>query len=340
MSAALKTSASEIPSIDIAGLYSDDPEARLRVARQIGEACDRIGFFYAVGHEVPLATIEAARDKALEFFALPPAERLAVKADRNNRGYREMGDTVHKSGRLFARDSFDLGFPVAADDPEVLAGTPLYAENKWPELDGFRQAVEAYYQGTFAVGMKILEAFALYLGQAPDFFSRNFGKPVADMVLNHYFRHDLALSLGATEVASGAHTDHGIVTILWQDNSGGLEVLDAAGDWVAVPPVAGSYVINVGELMRRWTNGRFRATVHRVIHTRNNSRLSMPLFCNPDFRTVVDPRQLGIGEEEARFAPVQSGEFLVSRFRATRKMWGADDKGGAAISEIDAAPDY
>ena len=160
------------------------------------------------------------------------------------------------------------------------------------------------------------------------------------MVINHYFGHAEAVSVGGSETASGAHTDHGIVTILWQDDSGGLEVMGAAvvlpedrddpmvgvgadGEWLAAPPVPGSFVVNVGELMKRWTNGRFKATVHRVIHRKDTARFSMPLFCNPDFRTVVDPRQLGIADSEAAYPPVLSGDFLVSRFQATRKLWGA-----------------
>ncbi len=339
MSAVLDLPQTEIPLIDIGGLYSDDPADQARVAAQIGAACDGIGFFYAVNHAVPLATIEAASEHASAFFAQPVEERLKVRADRNNRGYREMGDTVHRSGMVFARDSFDLGFPVAADDPEVLAGTPLYAENKWPPLPGFREALSAYYDGTFQVGLKILEGFAIYLGKEADFFSRHFTKPVADMVINHYFGHALALSVGAGETASAPHTDHGIVTILWQDGSGGLEILDRDGNWIAAPPVRGSYVVNVGALMKRCTTGRFRATVPRVIHTKDADRLSMPLFCNPNFRTDVDPRQLGIAEEEARYAPVRSGDFLVSRFQATRKLWGAAPKQGADPSEIEMAED-
>ncbi len=327
----------EIPLIDVGGLYSHDPADRARVAARIGAACDGIGFFYAVNHAVPLATIEAAFEHASAFFAQPVEERLKVRADRNNRGYREMGDTVHRSGMVFARDSFDLGFPVAADDPEVLAGTPLYAENRWPALPGFRDALSAYYDGTFQVGLKILEGFAIYLGEQPDFFSRHFTKPVADMVINHYYGRSLALSVGGSETAAAAHTDHGIVTILWQDESGGLEILDRDGTWIAAPPVRGSYVVNVGELMKRWTNGRFRATVHRVIHTREADRLSMPLFCNPNFRTEVDPRQLGVAEADARYAPVRSGDFLVSRFQATRKLWGAAPKQDADAAEIERA---
>lgn len=327
MSAAAKIEpAKTIPVIDIAGLYASDPALRAAVAQEIGQACDEIGFFYATGHHVPVETIEAAWRKAQEFFAQPMEEKLKVECDRNNRGYRKMGDTVHASGKIFARDSFDLGFPMTADDPEVKAGTPLYAPNNWPALPGFEAALSAYYQGCYEVGLTILKGFATYLGREEDFFSRHFTRPIADMVINHYYPYTTAVSLGGGETASGAHTDHGIITILWQDYSGGLQVMAKDGSWMDVPPIRGGYVINVGELMKRWTNGRFKATVHRVIHTKDTPRISMPLFCNPNFHTVVDPRQLGVAEEEALFPPVLSGEFLISRFQKTRKLWGAANK--------------
>jgi isopenicillin N synthase-like dioxygenase len=328
MEQAMATATVAIPTVDIGGLYSDDAAAQQRVAAAIGAASDEIGFFYAVGHHVPPVVIERASAAASRFFALPLAERLRVKADSNNRGYREVFDSVHRNGKPNAKDSFDLGFPLAADDPEVLAKTPFYAPNQWPDLPGFQQAVEQYYHATFAVGMRVLHGFALYLGQAPDFFTRHFSKPVADMVINHYLGREEARPV--SDQASGAHTDHGTVTILWQDDSGGLEVLDKHNNWIAVPPLAGSYVINIGELMKRWTNGRFPATVHRVVHHKDVGRLSMPLFCNPNFRTVVDPRELGIADEAAKYPPVLSGEFLIARFKATRRLWGAESKAPTA----------
>ena len=312
-----------IPVVDIGALYGTDVAAKKAVAARIGAACDEIGFFYVVNHNVPVATIDRAVAVADRFFAQPEAEKLKVKSDRNNRGYREVGDVVHVNGKPSARDNFDLGFPVAADDPEVLAGTPLYAPNKWPDTPGFQEAFEAYYAETFQLGMKILEGFALYLGKEEDFFVRHFTKPVADMVINHYLG---AQGLHISDQASGPHTDHGIVTILWQDDLGGLEVMGKDGKWIAVTPLRGSYVINIGELMKRWTNGRFKATVHRVVHLQDKSRYSMPLFCNPNFRTTVDPRDLGVSEADAVYAPVTSGEFLLSRFKATRKLWGAEEK--------------
>lgn len=312
-----------VPVVDISALYGNDPAAKKAVAARIGAACDEIGFFYATGHNVPVETIDRAVAAADRFFSLPEAERLKVKADKNNRGYREVGDVVHANGKLSARDSFDLGFPVTADDPEVKAGTPLYAPNKWPEVPGFKEAFEAYYGETYKLGMKILEGFALHFGKPEDFFTRHFTKPVADMVVNHYLG---AAGLHISDQASGPHTDHGIVTILWQDSLGGLEVMGKNGEWKPVTPIRGSYVINIGELMKRWTNGRFKATVHRVVHLQNKSRYSMPLFCNPNFRTTVDPRDLGISDADAKYEPVMSGDFLLGRFKATRKLWGAEDK--------------
>ena len=211
----------------------------------------------------------------------------------------------------------------ASSTMTVKAGTPLYAPNKWPDVPGFKEAFEAYYGKTYKLGMKILEGFALHFGKPEDFFTRHFTKPVADMVVNHYLG---AAGLHISDQASGPHTDHGIVTILWQDSSGGLEVIGKDGEWMLVTPIRGSYVINIGELMKRWSNGRFKATVHRVVHLQNKSRYSMPLFCNPNFRTKVDPRDLGVSDADAQYEPVMSGDFLLSRFKATRKLWGAQDK--------------
>jgi isopenicillin N synthase-like dioxygenase len=334
-STALSPRGGAIPVIDIGGLYEGDAATRAATAAAIGAACDEIGFFYVVNHRVPQAVIERAAAMALRFFDEPLAERLKVKADRNNRGYREVWDSVHRNGKVNAKDSFDLGFPVTADDPEVLAGTPFYAPNQWPQMPGFQEAIEAYYAGTFELGRKVLEGFALYLGQCPDFFTRHFAKPVADMVINHYLG---AAGLHVSDQASGPHTDHGIVTLLWQDDQGGLEVMGKDGAWFPVAPLPGSFIVNIGELMKRWTNGRFQATVHRVVHLKDGARLSMPLFCNPDFRTRVDPRDLGVPETEAKYPPVLSGEFLISRFQATRKLWGAELPSAIGAADLVEAP--
>jgi isopenicillin N synthase-like dioxygenase len=154
------------------------------------------------------------------------------------------------------------------------------------------------------------------------------------MVINHYLG---AAGLHISDQASGPHTDHGIVTILWQDSLGGLEVMGKDGNWISATPLRGSFVINIGELMKRWTNGRFKATVHRVVHLQDRARYSMPLFCNPNFRTIVDPRDLGVADADALYPPIQSGEFLLQRFKATRKLWGAERNDTITEGVIEAA---
>jgi len=165
LSAQAQAMPASIPVVDIGALYGNDAAAKKAAAARIGAACDDIGFFYVVNHNVPVGTIDHAVAMADKFFKQPETERLKVKSDKNNRGYREVGDVVHRNGKASARDNFDIGFPVTADDPEVKAGTPLYAPNVWPDLPGFREALEAYYGETYKLGMKILEGFALYLGK-------------------------------------------------------------------------------------------------------------------------------------------------------------------------------
>jgi isopenicillin N synthase-like dioxygenase len=116
-------------------------------------------------------------------------------------------------------------------------------------------------------------------------------------------------------------------------------VMGNDGEWVPAPPRRGSFVINIGELMKRWTNGRFKATVHRVVHLQDRPRYSMPLFCNPNFRTIVDPRDLGATDADALYPPIQSGEFLLQRFKATRKLWGAERNREITEGVIEAAAD-
>ncbi len=174
LSAQVQAMPASIPVVDIGALYGSDPAAKQAVAAKIGAACDDIGFFYAVGHNVPVQTIDQAVAMADKFFKQPEAERLRSSPTRTIAAIARWGDVVHRNGKPSARDSFDLGFPVTEDDPEVKAGTPLYAPNKWPDLPGFRGALESYYGETYKLGMKILKGFALYLGKEESFFSRHF----------------------------------------------------------------------------------------------------------------------------------------------------------------------
>ena len=310
----------DVPVIDVGPLRSDDPTARDSVVAAIGAASAEVGFFYVVNHGVEQATIEGAVEAARRFFAQPLEQRLAVKVGHTNRGYSPLFDGTHPGEKPDANEGFELGFDAPGlPEPTGLARL-VQAPNRWPDMPGFRAPVTAYYDDALATSVRLLGAYARYFGLAEDFFSRSFTRPVADMRLAHYPVSDEIRAV--SEFGTGAHTDHGIVTLLWQDDCGGLEVCLPDGRWVGVPPLPGSLVVNIGELMTRWTNGRLRSTLHRVVNRSGRDRFSIPLFVHPNADTRVDPRDLpGVSEATAQYEPVISGEYLVSRFAGYRESW-------------------
>lgn len=307
-----------LPVIDVSGLASEESSARAAVAAEIGRACDEIGFFYAKGHGIAEHTVDAAVAAARRFFALPMAEKLAIRAGATNRGYTPMRESEHEKGKPDVNEGFELGFPVPPDDPDADGSNPVRAPNRWPDLPNFRDPVEAYYMAAFGLGMTVLQGFALHFGLPERFFVDRFRRPVADMRLAHYPPQ----SGDALEYGTFDHTDHGIITLLWQDENGGLEVFTRDERWIPAPPVPGTFVVNIGDLMARWTNGRFRSTLHRVINRSGRDRYSIPFFFNPDFDTCIDPRDLpGLSPDAESLPPVISGPFLISRFTDYRASW-------------------
>lgn len=311
-----------LPIIDVSGLNSEDPTDRLAVAAEIGRACDEIGFFYASGHGIPQATIDEAVAASARFFDQPMAKKMEILAGATNRGYTPFNESEHEEGKPDVNEGFELGFPVPEDDPDADGSNPVRSPNRWPDLPGFRAPVEAHYSAVYDLGMTILRGFALHFGLDETFFTQCFSRPVADMRLAHYppQRGD------AVEYGTFEHTDHGVITILWQDDNGGLEVLSRADTWIPASPVPGTFVVNIGDLMGHWTNGRFRSTLHRVINTSARDRYSIPFFFNPDFDTRVNPADIpGLPAGAETLPPVVSGPYLISRFTDYRSAWKNDE---------------
>lgn len=311
--------AGAVPVIDIGGLWSEDRRARIEVANRVGRASAESGFYYIVNHGITPSVLDGAVAASRRFFASPIEDRLRIKVERSNRGYTPLFDSTHPDEKPDANEGFEMGLEQDGLPASGLAGL-VQAPNRWPDLPGFREPVLAYYTAALATGVRLLRAYALYFGLEEDFFSRHFTRPVADMRLAHYPVSDAVRAV--SEFGTGAHTDHGIVTLLWQDDCGGLEVCLPDGRWAAVPPKPGSLVVNIGELMTRWTNGRLTSTLHRVVNRSGRDRFSIPLFVHPDADTSVDPRDLpGVTEGTASYAPVISGEYLVERFSGYRESW-------------------
>ncbi|MBO2930200.1 2-oxoglutarate and iron-dependent oxygenase domain-containing protein [Metapseudomonas otitidis] len=308
-----------LPLIDIAPLYGTDSAAWRDVATQIDAACRDWGFFYITGHGIPSERIDALLAAAKAFFALPEAEKLKIDITRtaHHRGYGAIAtEQLDPTQPSDLKETFDMGFHMAADHPEVLAGKPLRGPNRHPELPGWAALMEQHYADMQALAQTLLRAIALALGIERDFFDARFAEPISVFRMIHYPPRHTARS--ADQPGAGAHTDYGCVTLLYQDDAGGLQVRNVNGEWIDAPPIPGSFVVNIGDMMARWSNDRYTSTPHRVISPLGVHRYSMPFFAEPHPDTEISCLpNCSSADNPPKYPPVTSAEYLLSRFADT-----------------------
>jgi len=310
-----------IPVIDFAPMLVDRHPDRDRVVEEIGDACVNVGFFYLANHGVPEIVRRRAFAAAKRFFdqTLATKSKIHISKSTHVRGFtpilEENFDTENGKGDL--KESFDMALEVPLDHPVVLGGQSLYGPNVWPSDDpGFRTDIAAYYDALLGLSLRLLRTFAHVLALPDDYFDALARMPLASMRLLHYPPQPASAAAG--QIGAGAHSDYECFTILAQDAVGGLQVLNTQGDWVAAPPIPDTFVVNIADMMARWTNDRFVSTVHRVINDGGQERYSIPFFFGPPYDTVVEPFSscLDAGRPAA-YPPVSAGEYLESRFAAT-----------------------
>jgi len=280
---------SRLPILDVAPLRAGgDPAAREPLARALERACREQGFFYAVGHGVDPALERRLESLAAAFFAQPEAEKARIRmalGGRAWRGWFPVGGEL-TSGRPDLKEGIYFGAELGPDDPRVAAALPLHGPNLFPAIPGFRETVLAWIDAMTELGHALMRGLGLALGlDAEHFATRYTGDP---FVLFRIFHYPAEREPEAGRWGVGEHTDYGVLTILKQDDAGGLEVA-APGGWIAAPPVPGAFVCNLGDMLDRMTGGRFRSTPHRVRNLSGRSRLSFPFFFDPGFDTKVEP---------------------------------------------------
>jgi isopenicillin N synthase-like dioxygenase len=304
----------EIPVIDIAALRGGRSDCVDEVAADISGASETAGFFYVTGHGVAEAKIAAIFEAAHWFFSTPQAVRdaLDVATSPNFRGYVPMGIVGPDKPRRML-EAFQMMLELPAEDPDALAGNIMFGPNRWPDAaPAFRAAMEAYFDAMMELTRLLLSAFSRALGLPDDFFQKHFRKPLTQLRLLHYPPQPPDSDAEGVE----AHTDTGAFTILMQDEVGGLEVRTRAGLWIPATPIPGALVINIGDMMQRWTNGRFVSTPHRVRNRTGRDRISVPFFANPDYGAVITPLTGAGSDDETSYAPLACGPYVEAAYRA------------------------
>ncbi len=284
------TNAVEIPVIDVAGLFGDAP-AQQAVAERIGAACREDGFFYVVGHGVDDALQRGLETVSKAFFAQDHDAKMAVAMPLGGaawRGYFPVGDEL-TSGRPDAKEGYYFGTELGADDPRVRTELPLHGRNLMPDQPAdLGPTVLEWIEAMTALGHTLMRGIALSLELDADWFERHYtGDPTVLFRIFNYPSADPPAD-GGEQWGVGEHTDYGLLTILKQDNHGGLQVRSQGG-WIEAPPVPGSFVCNIGDMLDRLTGGRYRSTPHRVVPSVGYDRLSWPFFFDPSWEADVRP---------------------------------------------------
>ena len=277
-----------LPVIDVSPLLAATPD-RAAVAAQIGQACRAHGFFYVTGHGVDAASVRRLETLSHEFFALDEADKMQWRmalGGRAWRGYFRLGGEL-TSAKPDWKEGLYLGTELPDDHPTVVARTPVHGRNLFPDVDGLKGAILDYMNAVTELGHRLMEGIALSLGLDAGFFhDRYTADPLILFRLFNYPTQPVPAGVVAPW-GVGEHTDYGLLTILHQDDVGGLAVHTPQG-WIDAPPIAGSFVCNIGDMLDRMTGGLYRSTPHRVIrNTSGRDRLSFPLFFDPNFEARV-----------------------------------------------------
>ncbi|MFT5504711.1 MAG: isopenicillin N synthase-like dioxygenase [Gammaproteobacteria bacterium] len=300
---------SEIPVIDLSRSASDMDSNGL--VDSIRTACTNVGFFYVTGHGVDSQVLDQLIKQSRCFFNLPLGSRESIQLDQRMRGYLPLFYRSYE-GESRAGTSHQEGFWIG-HDRELDRQIPLQGPNQWlEELPDFKLAMDAYFIQAETLSQKLLSLFSTALALSPNYLNGFFNNPTSRLKINHY--PPQVNPENVNDIGVVPHSDSGCFTILWQDKNGGLEIQNKAGDWVGAPPIEGSFVVNIGNILQYWTNGLFSSTPHRVINRNGRDRYSIPLFVNPDFETMIEPL---FDSEQPDFEPFHYGKYQVDLWRNT-----------------------
>jgi isopenicillin N synthase-like dioxygenase len=322
-----KPMSTTIPTISLGEL------SKPSIARSIYTACTTTGFFYLINHAVPSSLTASVLQQSQKLFALPLHEKNALIDSILNRGYtRFEEEKLDPSSQLRGdtKEGYYIGREVIERNAEKLRGPNVWPTTStcpsWTDEDcaEFRSVMEQYQVEAMRVCMKLLSYFSLAVGLCDEdsfdekndtIFNQFFKDPTTMIRLLHYSIEPSVPKDGI--FACGAHSDYGMITLLLTDDNPGLQV-KLINEWIDVPPKQGAFVVNIGDMFERWTNGKFCSTIHRVIQPPNGKeRYSVPFFFEPDFDALVECLDVCRGKDEPKYPPITAGQHLLNMYNKT-----------------------
>lgn len=307
----------QIPVIDVGPVTQGSaasPDALRAVGGQMRAAMESIGFFYVRNHGIDEALIAQVQALSRRFFASPLADKLSLEPVGAHRGYLKIGEAkMYEKAKFDLKESYIWGVDLPADDPDILAGNRMVGANRWPGfMPEMRPVLNAYLDAAHGCVDRMLRALAVGLDAPDDTFVQRMAKPVSRAAMVHY--PPQPPTSGADQFGVAPHTDYGVITLLHQDDVGGLQVATRNGQWVNATPIPGTLVVNSGDLLGRWSNDHFKSNPHRVVNTSGRERYSIAVFVDPDFDTPIIP--VTAPGEKVLYPEVSCGNYILGRFDA------------------------
>ena len=302
----------QIPKIDISEI--EEKEFSRTLLQDFFSAYNKYGFGYIINHGIEKTLIEQLFQVSKQFHSQPLSEKMRVALDHNHRGYIAINTSTDVNSKLadVKKPNQSESFMMMREDKSELPDVYLSGPNQWPKLENFKEVLEKYTFNMTKLGRNLMRLALLSSGVKDLSVMQSLDTPTIWLRLLHY--PPISKNSPSDLYGSAPHTDFGCLTILAQDEIGGLQVQTGEGEWIDVPKLEGSFVVNVGDMLSRYTNGLLRSTPHRVINKSGKERFSCPFFFDPHTNAVVQPLK---GTGKPKFSPINFGEFLREELEAS-----------------------
>ena len=302
----------QIPKIDISEI--EEKEFSRTLLQDFFSAYNKYGFGYIINHGIEKTLIEQLFQVSKQFHSQPLSEKMRVALDHNHRGYIAINTSTDVNSKLadVKKPNQSESFMMMREDKSELPDVYLSGPNQWPKLENFKEVLEKYTCNMTKLGRNLMRLALLSSGVKDLSVMKSFDTPTIWLRLLHY--PPISKNSPSDLYGSAPHTDFGCLTILAQDEIGGLQVQTREGEWIDVPKLEGSFVVNVGDMLSRYTNGLLRSTPHRVINKSGKERFSCPFFFDPNTNAVVQPLK---GTGKPKFSHINFGEFLREELEAS-----------------------